>query len=263
MAKNSTAPKNQKAAAARAQAQKSVKAQERRTTLGIVIGALVALVVFGGIVFYIVQSSQVPPLDSEDAVIPAGSDAETGGIPVSSDGVAGGEVPADVPRVDLYEDFMCPICGQFEEINAEDIDALRESGEIAVYYHPISILDATSQGTDFSTRSANAAATVADAAPEHFLEFTAAMYANQPAEGTTGLSDEEIAQIAIDAGVPETIAETLDDGIFTKWVIAATERASQDGMQGTPTVMVNREILEQAEVPYFQPGALRTHLESL
>ncbi|WP_084104864.1 thioredoxin domain-containing protein [Demequina sp. NBRC 110056] len=262
MAKNNGSPKNAKAAAARAQAQKNVKTQERRTTLGIIIGVGIAVLIFGGIVFFIVQSSSVPGLDSEDVVAPAGADT-TGGIPVGSGGVVGEDIPADVPRVDLYEDFMCPVCGQFEDINAEDIDAMREAGTIAVYYHPISILDRFSSGTQYSTRAANAAATVADAAPEAYLDFTHAMYANQPEEGGTGLSDEQIEQIAITAGVPEDVAATLDDGIFTKWVVAATDQGSVDGVGGTPTVMVDRTILEQAEVPYFSEGALRTYLEGL
>ena len=262
MAKNQGGSSNAKAAAARAQAQRSVKAQERRTTIGIIVGAAVAILVFGGIVWFIVQSSSVPGIDSDELSAPAGAD-ETGGIPVGTGGVVGEDVPEDAPRVDIYEDFMCPVCGQFEDTNAEDIDALREAGTVAVYYHPLSFLDRYSNGTQFSTRSANAAATVADAAPEAYLDFAHAMYANQPAENTEGLSDEQIEQIAIDAGVPEDVAATLDDGLFTKWVIAATDKANQDGVGGTPTVMVDREIVEQAEVPYFQPGTLRAYLEGL
>ncbi|MFW2512267.1 DsbA family protein [Demequina sp. SO4-13] len=262
MAKSKANDSNDKASAARRQAQQQVKAQERRTALYITIGAALVVLIFGGIVYFIVQQSSVPSLDSDDAVAPMGAD-ETGGILIGMDGAAGGEAPEDAPRVDIYEDFMCPVCGQFEEINKEDIDAMREAGDIELYVHPISILDHTSQGTNFSTRSANAAATVADAAPEQIVPFMSAMYENQPAEGTGGLTDEQIEQIAIDAGVPEDVAATLDDGIFNKWVVAATDQSSQDGVPGTPAVMVNREMLDQRDVPYFQPGALRAHIEGL
>ena len=113
-------------------------------------------------------------------------------------GVAGVDVPksgADtaVPRLDLYIDLMCPFCKKFEETNSADIDALREAGTIAVYYHPISILDRSSQGTKYSTRAANAVAVVADKDPSHMLQFITALYANQPEENTTGLSDDQIA----------------------------------------------------------------------
>ncbi|MDN4480125.1 DsbA family protein [Demequina muriae] len=262
MAKNKETGTNDKVAAARKQAQQQVKAQERRTVALIVAGVAVVALIFGGIVWYIIQQASVPDLESGDAVAPVGAD-ETGGILIGMDGAAGGEAPEDAPRLDIYEDFMCPVCGQFEEINKDDIDAMREAGDIQLYVHPISILDHYSQGSNFSTRAANAAATVADAAPEQIVPFMSAMYQNQPAEGTTGLSDEQIEQIAIDAGVPEDVAGTLADGRFTKWVIAATDRSSQDGVPGTPAVMVDRVMLDQAEVPYFQPGALRSHIEGL
>ncbi|WP_062136256.1 DsbA family protein [Demequina aestuarii] len=262
MAKNNVTGSNDKVAAARKQAQQQVKAQERRTVALIVAGVAVVALIFGGIVWYIIDQASVPDLESGDAVAPLGAD-ETGGILIGMDGEAGGEAPADAPRLDIYEDFMCPVCGQFEQINKDDIDAMREAGDIQLYVHPISILDHTSQGSKFSTRAANAAATVADAAPAHIVPFMSAMYENQPAEGTTGLSDEQIEQIAVEAGVPENVASTIDEGRFTKWVIAATDRSSQDGVRGTPSVMVDRVMLDQAEVPYFQPGALKTHIDGL
>ncbi|MFV0633726.1 DsbA family protein [Demequina sp.] len=266
MSKKNGAPKNEKAAAARAQAQKNVKSQERKTMVGIIVGAVAVLAIFGGIVYFIVQSGKIPGLDDPNVVAPAGADA-TGGIAVGTGGVVGEDVPTDVQRLDVYEDYMCPICGSFEEINAEDINAMREAGTVAVYYHPLAILDYYSMGTQYSTRAANAAATVADAAPEAYLDFSAALYANQPAENTEGLSDAQIEQIAITAGVPEDVAATFEDGKFTKWVIAATDQASQDFAEqeqrtATPTIMLDRTILLQADVPFFEEGVLKAHIES-
>ncbi len=63
--------------------------------------------------------------------------------------------------------------------------------------------------------------------------------------------------------MPTDVASTFKGGEFTKWVTAATDQASIDGMQGTPTVMVNREILDPKQVNYFKPGVLKTYLESL
>ncbi|WP_084039261.1 thioredoxin domain-containing protein [Demequina sp. NBRC 110053] len=252
MAKNTSAPKNAKAAAARAQAQKNVKSQERRTTLGIIIGVAIAIVVFGGIVLFIVQSSQVPGLDSADAVAPAGAD-ETGGIPIGADGAAGGAVPADAPRLDIYEDFNCVHCASFEATNGADIEAMAEAEEAAIWVHPIAFLG------DYSTRAANAAATVADAEPEAYLDFTSALFASRPESG--GLTDDQIEQVAVDAGVSADVAATFTDGTFTKWVLAATDQASQDGVTGTPSLMLDRELLTQEDVLYTQPGALRTFIQ--
>lgn len=256
--KNSTAQDAR--LAARKQAQQQVKAQERRTSIFIVIGVAVALALFGGIVYFIVQQSSVPALDSPEMVAPLGAD-NTGGILIGQDGAAGGEVPEDATRVDVYQDFMCPYCGMFEMTNGEDLEELVGAGEIALYVHPLALLDRSSQGTNFSTRSANALAAVADGAPEHVLEFSRLMYVNQPEQGTPGLSDDDIEELAIQAGVPQDVASTLADGKFTKWVIAATDQSSKDGVPGTPAVMVDRTMLAQQEVPYMQPDVLRAYLE--
>jgi protein-disulfide isomerase len=259
------ATKNDRAAEARAKAQAQVKAKERRTTVTIIAVSLLVIIGFGAIVFFIVNSSKVPPLT--DAHSPSVAD-ETGGIPVGTGGVAGVDVPesgagTDVPRLDLYIDLMCPVCNQFEQINSADIDSLREAGTISVYYHPISILDRSSSGTKYSTRAANAVAVVAEKDPSHMLDFISALYSNQPQENTTGLDDATIAQIAEGVGVPSEVAATFKNGEFEKWVTAATDKASEDGMQGTPTVMVNREILDQTQVAYFSPGVLKAYLESV
>ncbi|WP_084099637.1 thioredoxin domain-containing protein [Demequina sp. NBRC 110051] len=260
--------KNERAAQARKAAQAQVKAQERRTAAIIGISVIAVILLFAGVVYFIVRSGDVPDLESADAVAPTGADS-SGGIPISSDAIAGVAGPEDAARLDVYLDFMCPICGQFEETNGEDIDAMVADGSVALYVHPISILDRYSNGTNFSTRAANAAATVADAAPEHFMAFQTAMFENQPAEGTDGLSDTEIADIAVGVGVPQEVADTFTDGEFTKWVIAATDQSSQDGVPGTPTLRMadpgdsfaDGKVLEQEnDVMYFQPGALAQYV---
>ncbi len=257
------ASKNARAAEARAKAQAQVKNKERRTTVMIIAASLAVIAIFGGIVYFIVQQSAVPPLS--EAHRPAGSDL-TGGIPVGASGVAGEEgLTEGATRVDLYLDLLCPVCNSFEQVNAADLDELREAGKINVYYHPISILDRYSAGTQYPTRAANAIAVVADQSPEHVVPFIEALFQNQPAENTPGLDDASIAAIAIGVGVPTEVANTFEEGEFTKWVRAATDQASIDGMTGTPTVMIEREILDPnaTGLNYFAEGVLKQHLEGL
>ncbi|WP_062462031.1 DsbA family protein [Demequina soli] len=262
-------------AAAKAKAQAEVRAKERRTTVMIIAGSVVGLALFAGLIFFIVNQSKVQPLGADGATAPAAADA-TGGIPVGSGGVVGEDVPTDATRVDIYFDFMCPICNQFEQINADDLDTMRESGEIALYYHPISILDRASNGTNFSTRSAGAAGVVANDAPAAFHDFVKDMFANQPAENSDGLSDDQIKQIAIDAGVPTDVAGKLDSSDMKKWATAATDQASQDGMQGTPTIRIsatgkfadgviinNQSDSSSPKVDWSQAGALKSYIEGL
>src|SRR5690606_38694478 len=99
--------KNARAGEARAKAQAQVKNKERRTTVMIIAASLAVIAIFGGIVYFIVQQSAVPPLS--EAHRPAGSDL-TGGIPVGASGVAGEEgLTEGAARVDLYLDLLCPV----------------------------------------------------------------------------------------------------------------------------------------------------------
>src|SRR5690554_1133478 len=99
MAKKKSAA-NDARLAARTQAQQQVKAQERRTTIFIVIGAAIVVALFAGVVLFIVQQGKVPPLDSPDMVAPAGADL-TGGILIGQDGLAGGTAPEGAVRMDV------------------------------------------------------------------------------------------------------------------------------------------------------------------
>ncbi|WP_418606106.1 DsbA family protein [Georgenia sp. SUBG003] len=67
--------------------------------------------------------------------MPANTSVEDGGISLGSEMVAGTENP-DAPVLDVYLDFACPHCADFEEVNADDIDSLVTAGEATVVYHP-------------------------------------------------------------------------------------------------------------------------------
>ncbi len=257
MAKNVQGP--DKVADAKKKAQAQMRAQERRTALIWVVIGVVIVGLFAALVAYIVRQGDVADVGSGDQSTPAVA-TENGGFPVGTAGVVGEGLDDSRVRVDIYLDFMCPICGVFEESQAPVLEQLREDGTADIYYHPISILDRTSQGTEFSTRSASAAALIAQESPENFLGFIEAMFLNQPEEGTTGLSDTEIQEIAKVAGVPEEVVAKIPDHAYAAWVRSATEQASIDGMKGTPSVAINGEMQDPQANPedlnWTQPGAL-------
>lgn len=261
MAKKSTPPaKNQAAAEARERAQAQIRAKERRTTMGIWLAVVVVIALFAALVAFIIGQSEAPTLGESGDAVPAGS-TESGGLPVGTAGVVGEDVPEDALEVRIYADYLCPACAQFEMVVADDLDALREAGTIQLSYHPISILDRGSP-TQYSTRSANAVATVADGAPEFFVDYSHLLFERQPTEQGNQWSDDELAAFAVEVGVPSDVADRIGDGVFRRWVAAATEQASVDGLQGTPSVMVEGEMLNANQVPYFEEGALREYLES-
>ena len=228
---------------------RAVQEKKARRSRIIAISGLVAAVAVLVVVVAMILGQAKPAPTALDPKTPlkgvtAPADAlATGGIPVGTDGSAGATspAPAGATTVAVYYDYMCPFCANFEKANAATLDKMASAGEIAVAYHPISILDRLSSGTQYSTRSAQAIAYVADADPAHFLAFHEALFANQPAENTAGPTDAEIAAIAVKAGVPQAVADKIaaDGGKFTTWVAATTAQAQLDGVSGTPTVLIN------------------------
>ncbi|MDJ0350094.1 thioredoxin domain-containing protein [Cryobacterium sp. PH29-G1] len=154
----------------------------------------------------------------------------------------------DTANIVMYLDYLCPICGNFEATNGEQITSWVTAGNATLEMHPISILDQLSSGTKYATRAANAAACVATYEPNKFLDFNTAMFANQPAENSSGLTNDELASLVAGAGVTSSdVASCIADETYSGWVDASTKRALSgpipnsdiDLVKGTPTVLVN------------------------
>jgi len=150
--------------------------------------------------------------------------------------------------IQLYVDYMCPVCGAFEKANSAQITTLVKQGAATIEIHPVAILDNSSVGARYSTRAANAAACVADFSPNRFYDFSALLFTNQPKESTTGLSDARLTALTVEAKVtqPAKIASCISNESFKAWTSDATNRAvsnpkllSATGQFGTPTVLVN------------------------
>ena len=149
----------------------------------------------------------------------------------------GAEAEAGQPvKVIAYIDFICPVCKRFEDTYNDALTSLRNEGKITMEYRPLGFLDRQSS-TNYSSRSANAAACVADKAPEKYAEYVDVLFANQPAEGGAGLSDDKLKSLATDIGAD--INSCVDDKTFRPYVKYSTELAANTGISGTPTVFVD------------------------
>lgn len=174
----------------------------------------------------------------------------TGSTAAPPDGVVDSYVfahgPANAPvTVTVYEDFMCPYCGQFERAVGDKLDQYVEAGKVRVRYHPIAFLDRMST-TDYSTRAVNAMAVVMDQAGSKVaFKFHDLLFSHQPEENSAGLSDEQLIDLAVQAGAKQSnVAEPIKNLKYQKWVENATAAASKNGVTGTPTVKVNGERVQ-------------------
>lgn len=170
-------------------------------------------------------------------------------------GVVTGKAEAPV-TVAVYLDYQCPACKAFEAASGEYLQQQQDDGVVKLETHPISILDRFSSGTEYSTRSASAALCVAEQAPGAFTTFTKEMFANQPPENASGLTDDKVATIATLAGAPESVQSCIEDGTYRDFVTAQTEQASKDGLPGTPWVLVNGTVVENAMQPEVLQAAI-------
>jgi protein-disulfide isomerase len=215
-------------AAARARAQR-----RQRTLIGAVAAAVVLVVAVA--VAIVVQNSRTAT--AADAAVPAHT-ADSGQV------VVVGQADAPV-TIDLYEDFQCPVCQNFESTTGSTLAQLVSAGTVQLHYHGMAFLD-TSANDQYSTRALNAAGVVVNAAgPDAFQKFHDLLYAHQPAEGGSGLTDDQLIAYAQQAGAGGKAVESGIRGLtYGDWVEEITDQASKDGVTQTPTVLVDGHQLE-------------------
>jgi protein-disulfide isomerase len=159
------------------------------------------------------------------------------------------ETGSDVISIQIYVDYFCTTCKAFEEANGEQISKWVKSGAATLEVHPLAILDRVSQGSRYSSRAANAAGCVANFSPDTFYAFHQLMFAKQPDENTSGLSDTELQDIVVQshANNVSIIKKCIADQTFRTWVSEAKDRAltgpipnsNVETVSTTPTVIVN------------------------
>lgn len=278
--------KAQRTAAAREKARQIREAQqkkERRNKLLIRWGVVVALVAVIAVVALVVTTSMRQNAPIGDTGPRAANTNQYGGVtlgkgsavtPVPASTVNVADVPsatskptqgqaANAPGVEasakgqpvkvvMYIDFICPICKQFEDTYGSKLTQERNDGKITLEYRPLGILDQQTT-TNYSSRAAAAAAAVANSYPDKYADFVNALFAQQPAEGSTGLTDQKLKDIA--KGVGANIDQAVDDKTYRPQVKYDTQLAISSGVSGTPTVFVDGKqwgVGDAAKTPFDQ-----------
>lgn len=194
------------------------------------VAVVVVLVGVGALVWWMNSSA------TGEGATPTGSaiEAETGAIVVGE----------GADEVDLWMDFYCPHCQDFEDQYGPTMSELVDAGAITLRVHPVALasLNAAS-GTEFSARAASAMYCVADEGGQAAYDFMAAVAATHPTG--QGLSNDELAQFAADAGAPGA-AECIEDETYTDFVKSQAQELpeSPEGSAGTPTLIVNGEYVQ-------------------
>ena len=232
----------EKAAELRAEAARS---HARRRSILIAVVVAIVLVIAVGVTVVVRQAQHDKAVAAAQA--PSGVPANIGGnfgIPTGPATTSAGK-----PRVvlEMYEDFQCPICKEFEATDGPTLKSWQQAGIVQLVYHPVAFLDRASS-TNYSTRALEAAASVQDSSPSSFQAFHDLLYANQPAEGSAGLPDSTLEDLAAQAGADRaTVASDLSSQRFKAWTVQATDAFSQK-YTGTPTVLVDGKQQQSLDV---------------
>jgi protein-disulfide isomerase len=202
---------------------------------GLIIGALVAAIVISIIATAATSTTPQAAPSGKVLVVPAAANSD-GALTI-------GNAAAPV-KLEIYLDYMCPFCGRFDRANGTELDKLVADGTARVDLHVLNFLDRASNGTRYSTRTANALVTVAEKAPGKVLAFNTQLFASQPEENTGGLTDDAIASLALRAGVPQDVVSLFELGTYEPWIARTTEAAFGSGITGTPTVKINSTVFK-------------------
>lgn len=242
----------EKAARMRAADQAAQKRRER--TLRIAGGAgvvLVAVGIIGGAAIVsrsdsstVAAPTVVEPDDNAPlpkGVLPAG-DAYEFGVPVNAN------VNADVPTLQLWEDFQCPACKRVEELNGEGIKELGKSGKVNLILQPTTFLDVNLR-TDSSARAVAAWGCAID--QDKTLEYHAAVFDAQPEREGQGWTNDELIGIAESVGVSDMdeFRSCVSEGRYRGWAANSTALFyDAEGVNGTPTGVINGVTIVTGQV---------------
>ncbi|WP_326953964.1 MULTISPECIES: DsbA family protein [unclassified Amycolatopsis] len=222
----------------------SVRSRRRKANL-IFVGVLVLAVVAGALVWLFRTPQEVHaqsvsasyPAVRQDAVVTAGKDS----APVT---------------IDVYEDFLCPHCAEFEKKYSERIRTELDAGRLKVRYHELPMLQRKPNSDRYSLRAANAALCAADQGG--FVSYHETLMHNQPPEAAPVFDDPKLIAIGHDLGItaPEFAACVTGQTHFAE-VEAAFEQVKAEpafqvdrpdgngrAFRGTPTIAVGTRVLD-------------------
>lgn len=211
-----------------------------------VVLAIAFAATFGAIIAAVAGGAAAPYPFGSDTSTEAPSEPEslTGRLGAADFDAGYLSVGTGPTTVDVYFDPMCPYCKQFEDANGAQLSAAVDADAITLRLHALTFLDPASQGTDYSSRASAALTCQAILRPEATLDYLAALYSNQPAENTPGLTDDELVSLQ---GADLDFADCVASGRYLTWSQDNTKTALNgpipgaeiDSIQGTPTALVD------------------------
>ena len=169
--------------------------------------------------------------------------------------------PKAKPQIDIWEDFQCPACRDFEAINNEYLKKIIAEGKAKVVYHPLTFIGARStMGFNESIIAANAAACAMDEGK--FIEMHEILYQNQASSENSGkFTDVYMISLGSKIGLTSmTFQNCVTSGNYDLWTESSASYAAVKNVNSTPTVFVNGKELNREGGEYGDPTKFQAAL---
>ena len=147
---------------------------------------------------------------------------------------------ADAPhKVVVYEDFLCPFCGEFEAASHEQLAELADEGKVRVEYRPFVLLDEV--GPLLRARDADLVAGAARSpAPRWPRSSTTCCSPTSPASRVRSRPRTTSVALAVQAGAnADEIKTAVENDEGVEEVADATKVAEDLGVHSTPTIVLD------------------------
>lgn len=200
------------------------------------------------------------PFDGHDLSSMLGDQADAGDEAKTDDESSDEETSdEDEPKrvtVDVYVDYLSPESGLFHQSNAAQLASWVEEGAISLTYHPVALLTAKSNGTEYSQRAMGAVACAASGDLDHVVPFNHALLTDQPEIDSPGFTSDELVAIAEKAGVENPdVGSCIRNDKYAGWARDTTSVLSEGDLPGTDgQALTGAPMILVSGIPYT--GAL-------
>lgn len=170
--------------------------------------------------------------------------------------LASKDVKKDAPKVEIFEDFSCPHCGELARADHQDALKALNDGEIVLKYHFMNFLDGEARGS--STRGAAVALAVAETGnAKAFWNLHKHVMFNQ-ADVARNWDYEKYAGALSAYGLDQGVIDSIKSGSVEEAVISLVdgneeELKKREGSVSSPVVYANGKQVQLKQDANRQP----------
>ena len=155
------------------------------------------------------------------------------------------------PVLNVYEDFQCPVCDEFEKANGATVQKLARQGQVRIIYHPFTIFLGEQPAQGNSVRAWAAAQCVPAGS---WMRYHNLLYSNQPGERTrNGFPVSLLLALGAKIGLTSaSFTHCVSAQTYAPQAVPFSEQVIKGGIDSTPTVKLNGTAVSIATL--VQPG---------